>query len=128
METRPHWIRFPIALLALFLAGWWVFDGMHAIVTGDYVTPDEGAYAGQLGPWSKLVEAVGIAPRSNLMKGTFVACGALWCVTAIAYVLRPRPLRKGMLAWAAFSLWFLPVGTVLGLVQLVLLRLPVARR
>lgn len=128
MESRPHWIRFPIAFLALFVATWWVFDGMHAFLAGDYVTPEEGEYAGQLGPWSKLVEAVGIAPRSDLMKGLFVACGALWSLTATAYVLRPGRFRKGMLAWAAFSLWFLPVGTVLGVVQLVLLALPVARR
>ena len=129
MENRPHWIRFPIALLAVLVAHWWVYDGLHAFRTGDYVTPGgDSEYAGQLGPWSILVEAVGIAPRSDLMKGIFVVCGGLWLITAIAYVLRPRSFRKGMLAWAAFSLWYLPFGTVLGLVQLVLLFLPAAKR
>jgi hypothetical protein len=43
------------------------YDGSRALIVGDYVTPKSGAYAGQLGPWAKLVAAVGIEPRSTVM-------------------------------------------------------------
>ncbi len=54
-------------LLAALEAGWMMFDGMRALIVGDYVTPKKGPYAGQLGPWSKLVSAIGLAPRSTLI-------------------------------------------------------------
>lgn len=60
-----------IAALALFEAGWMAFDGVRALATGDYVTPSSGPYAGQLGPWSQVVSAVGIPPRSTAMKAIF---------------------------------------------------------
>jgi hypothetical protein len=38
------------------------------LVTGSYTVPAIGAHAGQLGPWAKLVSAIGIEPQSNEMK------------------------------------------------------------
>ena len=61
--SRPRgWILVLVALV-LFEAGWMAFDGAHALVTGDYVTPSTGSYAGQLGPWADVVSAAGIGPR-----------------------------------------------------------------
>jgi len=39
-------MRWIIIVLAITLAGWLAFDGTHALVTGDYVTPRTGQYAG----------------------------------------------------------------------------------
>jgi len=51
-----HWI---IIVLVAFTAGWMVFDGLRALIVGDYVTPKSGEYAGQLGTWSNVVKAIG---------------------------------------------------------------------
>ena len=62
-------LRYLLAALALIAAGWMVFDGMHA---GDQVRPESGEYAAQLGPWSRVVSALGIEPASALMMCIFV--------------------------------------------------------
>lgn len=102
-------------------AGWMAFDGGHALVLGDYVTPKSGKYAGQLGPWSKVVRAVGIQPRSTLMKSIFLVYGVLWLVVAAAYVIGVSGSWWGMVLLAVGGLWYLPFGTLLSVVQLVLL-------
>jgi hypothetical protein len=55
-----------VGIAAAFEAGYMVFDGIHALTRGDYVTAAAGDYAGQLGPWATIVAAVGIDPRSSL--------------------------------------------------------------
>ena len=74
------WLRWLVIALALAEAGWMAFDGIRALVVGDYVTPRSGSYAGQLGPWARLVSAVGIGPRSTLMKAVFAVYGLAWLV------------------------------------------------
>ncbi len=55
-----HWLGWVVAALALIEGGWLAFDGGRALIVGDYVTPSSGPSAGQLGPWSKVVSALGI--------------------------------------------------------------------
>ncbi|HUF90241.1 MAG TPA: hypothetical protein VMR66_09695 [Gemmatimonadota bacterium] len=104
--------------LVALQAGWFVFDGAHAIMTGDYVTPTAGSHAGQLGPWASVVRAVGVNPRAAGMQAFFLAYGTIWLV--MAAVLLPRlPRGRGMLATlAAGALWYLPFGTLLSALQL----------
>ena len=110
-----------VLLLALLEAGWLAFDGIRALVVGDYVTPPSGPHAGQLGPWSKLVAAVGIEPRSTLMKMIHVTLGVAWLAVAVAYAVGVPWARQGMLVCAILGLWYLPIGTSLSLAQIVLL-------
>lgn len=116
--TVVIWI---IALLAFFVAGFFVVDGTIAFVKGDYITPKSGEYAGQLGPWSKVVSAIGIEPRSSLMKTIFVIYGLLWLATIICYLFKLPWAPTAMLVFAIGSLWYLPFGTLLGIVQIILL-------
>jgi hypothetical protein len=116
------WLRAIIILLALLEAGWMAFDGTRALIVGDYVTPSSGEYAGQLGPWSRLVSAVGIPPRSILMKSIFVGYGFTWLALTAAFAFTNAPWTWfAMFLAALLSLWYLPVGTALGLLQLILL-------
>lgn len=115
------WLPRIVLLLALLEAGWLAFDGSRALIVGDYVTPRSGPHAGQLGPWSKLVEAVGIEPRSTLMKTIHVGLGVVWLAIAAAYAVGEPWAARGMLACAILGLWYLPMGTVLSLAQVVLL-------
>ncbi len=49
--------------MLVVVGGFMFFDGIRALTVGNYLTPSRGVYADQLGPWSRLIEAVGIEPR-----------------------------------------------------------------
>ena len=103
------------------------FDGGRALIVGDYVTPSGGEMAGQLGPWSRLVEAVGIAPRSTLMKSIFLLYGLIYLGLALALVLGSRGVWLPLIVVATLGLWYVPFGTVLNAIVIVLLMLPALR-
>lgn len=122
-----HWLGWIVLVLALVSAGWMTFDGGRALVVGDYVTPKSGQYAGQLGPWSKLVSAVGIEPRSTLMKFIFLIMGSVWLIIMVCFALGLPWAWWGMLICAALTLWYLPFGTLVSILVIVLLLLPQLR-
>ncbi len=116
-----HWASWVILVLVLINAGWMTFDGSRALIVGDYVTPKSGKHAGQLGPWSALVGAVGIAPRSTLMKSIFVLYGLAYLGTMLAFLLQLPGSQKAMLLMAVLGLWYLPFGTLINLIVIALL-------
>ena len=113
------WLRIALVTLGLVEGAWMAFDGTRALVVGDYVTRSTGAYAGQLGPWNYVVEAVGIPPRSTAMKLAFVAYGAAWLTIAFGVATRSPWAWRAMLIAAIATLWYLPVGTIFGIAQIV---------
>jgi uncharacterized membrane protein len=113
--------RFLAVLLALASGGWMAFDGSRALLLGDYVTPASGPYAGQLGPWAGVLEAVGLAPRSTLVKSSFVVYGLSLVAAAVAFAFRRAGSRRALLAILPLGLWYLPFGTVLNLAALFVL-------
>ncbi|MCA9278165.1 MAG: hypothetical protein H6815_05160 [Phycisphaeraceae bacterium] len=119
-------IRVIITLCALLVCSWWAIDGTHAVVKGDLVTPKSGSYAGQYGPWSKIVSLVGIDPHARSMHIAFLVMGVIGCAVSLAWMFLGRGEHAqiwwwGMMALGAFQLWYLPFGTLFGLVQLTLL-------
>lgn len=116
-------LRWVVVALAVIEGGWLAFDGGHALVTGNYVTPSTGRFAGQLGPWSDVVSAVGIEPRSTLMTTIHLVLGGAWLIAIAGFVRRRRWSRWAMVACALGALWYLPFGTLLSTVQLGLLSL-----
>ena len=110
-------------MLALLNAGWMTFDGTRALIVGDYVTPKTGQYAGQLGPWTKVVSAVGIEPRSTFMKSVFAIYGTTWLVIIGFYIARRRKVSGAMFFAAAGSIWYYPVGTAASLIQMLIIAL-----
>src|SRR4029077_9345532 len=99
---------------------WMGFDGTRALTVGDYVTPRSGERAGELGPWHYIVESVGIAPRSTLMKIIFVAFGLAWLIIAAALVRRVPWALNCALIGGGVTLWVLPVGTAFGVIEIAL--------
>jgi hypothetical protein len=122
-----HWSGWIIVALGLLLGSWLAFDGARALVAGDYVTPRTGAYAGQLGPWSKIVAALGLEPRSTLVKSMHVALGVAWIAAAVCFALRMRVAWWAVAGCAVASTWYLPFGTIVGVIELALLFLPAVR-
>ena len=121
------WLGWIVIAIASQLGGWLTFDGSRAFILGDYVTPSSGPYAGQLGPWSKVVSAVGIEPRSTLMKSIHAALGLLWLAMAVCFAMRLPWAWWGLLGCSVATLWYLPFGAVLGVIQIALLLLPQLR-
>jgi hypothetical protein len=119
--------KWVIIVLAILEAGWMAFDGVRALVVGDYVTPQTGPHTGQLGPWSIIVSAVGIEPRSTLMKTIFAGYGAAWLTFIGCFIYRLSWAWWAMLFAAACSLWYVPIGTLASLVQIILLHFPTVR-
>lgn len=123
--TVLKWI---IICVAVINFGFMAYDGIRALAIGDYVRPTEGEFAGQLGPWSHIVETIGIDPESNLMKGIFVLWGIAGLTAAFGFALDRSWSWKAMLMMSIASLWYLVPGTVLSALQLVLLLVPQVRR
>jgi hypothetical protein len=116
-----------LVAVALLIGGWLVFDGSHALITGDYLTPRSGPRAGQLGPWARLVSAAGLNPRGRLMKIEHVLLGIGWLAALVCFLIRPAIGWWCLLASAAGTLWYLPIGTMLSLVELAILLSPSIR-
>lgn len=95
------------------------FDGLRALVLGDYLTPTTGRFAGQLGPWSGVVSAVGIEPRSTMMKVGFLLFGLAWLGAIVAFVRQARWSHGALALLAVATLWYLPVGTLTSVLVLV---------
>jgi hypothetical protein len=55
------------------------------------------------------------------MKGIFLVYGVLWLLVAAAFLFGVSWSWWGMLFLAAGALWYLPFGTLLSVVQLILL-------
>jgi hypothetical protein len=115
-------------LLCAVQGGYMLFDGVRALVVGSYSTPGAGEHAGQLGPWSRVVRAVGIQPESTGMKLAFVVLGLAWVVLAVGVAVGATRAWVLGLVLAVATLWYLVPGTVLSVLVLVLLLTPPVRR
>lgn len=116
-------MRILVFTIALVIGGWLVFDGTRALTRGNYVT----TRAGKLGPWSRLVSALGLDPRSRLIKWLHVVLGLLWMISAVLFLANGSGGRSALLGCSLLTLWYLPVGTILSVAQIILLCLPALR-
>ena len=97
-----------------------ILDGSWALLKGDCMTARTGPRAGQLGPWASIVIAVGISPRSMLMKWFFVLLGLTYLGMGVAFVAGVPWAKAGLITVAALGLWFVPFGTFVNIVVIVL--------
>lgn len=70
---------------------------------------------------------MGLDPRSVLVKGLHVGVGALWLAAVASFVGHVSWAWWAMLACAMVTLWYLPIGTAAGIVEIGLLMLPAVR-
>lgn len=97
------------------------FDGAHALITGDFVTPSSGEYAGQLGPWSTIVRSAGLDPRSLGIRIFFLLFGLIYLVALLAFLLRRKGSWLLLVSCSAVALLYLPLGTLTSLAALAVL-------
>ena len=101
------------SLIALLVGGWMIFDGVHVLTTGKYFGPEKP------GPWSDVVAAAGINPFGIGIP--FIALGVLWLLFLSAVLLRQPWAWYAALLTAILTLWYVPVGTILSLLYILLL-------
>jgi hypothetical protein len=119
-------VSFVKSLIILFAGlnyGFMSFDGIRALTLGDYIRPKTGEYAGRLGPWSEVVQAVGVNPESILMKVIFCCYGIIGIVSVIAFMIDKNWAKKVLLIMSFASLWYLVPGTILSVLQIILIPL-----
>jgi hypothetical protein len=114
-------IKWVVVVLAAMNFGYMAFDGGRALIKGDYIRPASGNYAGQLGPWTKLVSKVGIHPESNAMKTIFLLWGMAGLFITTCYAFNARGAAGWLLALNVLSLWYLFAGTISSGLQIILL-------
>ncbi|MFG2191855.1 hypothetical protein [Streptomyces sp. NPDC048639] len=122
-----HWTGWVVLALVVIIGGWMLFDGVHALVTGDFVTPRSGSHAGQLGPWAHVVSGVGLEPRSAPVELVFVGYAGAYLAAGVAYVTRVPGSWWAVAVLALLGLWYLPFGTVANLAVIALLLTPSLR-
>jgi len=114
-------MKWVIVLLAVLNFGYMAFDGGRALIKGSYITPSSGKHAGQLGPWSKLANSIGIDPEGTLMKIIFVVWGIAGLIITWCFLKDPAQYWKWMLIVNIFSLWYAMAGTASSIIQIILL-------
>lgn len=114
-------LKWIVIALAAMNFGFMFVDGMRALIKGDYIRPKSGKYAGQLGPWSHLVQRINIDPESTLMKTIFVFWGLAGLSLTSFFALDFAWSWEAMLIVNIATLWYLIPGTALGLVSIALL-------
>jgi hypothetical protein len=105
--------RILLAIVGVLAGGWMVFDGIHVLLRGKYFGPEKP------GPWSAIVRAVGLDPFK--LGPIFIAMGVMWLTLLIATQCGLRWGWWGALIVAAGSLWYLPLGTALSALYILLL-------
>jgi len=106
-------VKVALSIIASLVGGWMIFDGVHVLATGKYFGPAKP------GPWSSLVAAIGLDKFS--LGVPFILLGVLWILFLMMMLLHQSLAWYGALLTAILTLWFLPVGTVLSLLYLVML-------
>jgi hypothetical protein len=118
-----NWTTRLSVLMIAATAGWMVFDGANALITGNYIAPASGEFAGQLGPWANLVQAIGIDPHLVWMKLIFIIQGLGTFAVVVGYTLNKPWAWTSLLIAMLLGLWYLPLGTLINLLALILLLL-----
>ena len=116
------WLKWIIVAVGSLLGVYMAFDGCRALTVGDYLTPRQGPYGGQLGPWAGLLRGAGLEPRSNLVKTGFVVYGICWLALALSFAAGKAWSWLPLVILSALSLWYVPVGTGLAAVPMKLRR------
>lgn len=115
------YLKWIVILLATLNFGYMCYDGSRALIQGDYLRPESGEYAGELGPWANVVSAIGIEPESTFMKAIFLVWGGAGLILMVCYAMEIRKAGNALLVFNIASLWCLVAGTLSSVIQVILL-------
>ena len=104
-----------LAIIAFVNGGFMLLDGIVVMLKGKYIGPEKP------GPWANLFYKLNI----NVFKlgPLFAAYGLVWLVFLYGVLTAQAWAYKLGLVISILTLWYLPVGTLLSLIVLVILLL-----
>ena len=95
-------------------------------IAEDFIDPDRVTMAVVVMPmldFDVSYVLFGIEPRSTLMKSIFAVYGTIWLLLIAAFAFNLSWSHWAMLIAAGGAIWYLPFGTLLSVLQIVLLLL-----
>ena len=101
-----------ISLLGTIVGGWLIFDGVHVLVKGKYFGQQDP------GSWASAVKLLGINPFS--LGVPFIILGLIWFISSYGVFRHQSWGVLSAFVVAIMSAWYLPFGTVISVLVLVL--------
>lgn len=102
-----------ITILGLLNGGWMLADGIHVLLKGKYIGPDKP------GPWAALFYKLNIDVFK--LGVLFILFGAVWLTFILGLWTNQSWTYILGLAISIFTLWYLPVGTVISIIVIIIL-------
>jgi hypothetical protein len=97
-----------------FLNGiWMLIDGIYVMVNGKYIGPEKP------GPWASVISWTGVDVFK--LGPIFVLFGIAWLAFIVALMADLTWARSFGIAISVLTLWYLPVGTLISIVVLIVL-------
>ncbi len=114
--------RVIIFLLVFYLAGYLLYDGLHAFATGNYaqafLEAGDNPYAAK---WMQLVQGLGINPIGTFMKSIHVLWG-LWGLWALSlFTFNVWGSRWNLFFYCICCLWYMSFGSILAVLAMLFL-------
>lgn len=106
-------MKIMLAVIAFINGGFMLLDGIFVMLKGKYIGPEKP------GPWANLFYKLHV----NVFKlgPLFIIYGLMWLIFLYGLLTSQAWAYKLGLAISILSLWYLPVGTLLSVVALVIL-------
>jgi hypothetical protein len=104
-----------LLVMALVMGGYMLADGIYVIIKGKYIGPEKP------GPWSAIFEKLHVNVFS--LGPLFIFFGVAWLIFMAGIGTGSAWARMYGMVLSIFSLWYLPVGTIIAIITfLILLR------
>jgi hypothetical protein len=101
-----------LIFISFGLAGWFIFDALYFMQTGYFFGSNEP------GKWADVLRAASISPSS--FAPALLALGCLWLTSAFATLAHHSWWQPFLVSTAILTLWYIPFGTGLSLMSIVL--------
>lgn len=106
-------MKIVLIISALANGGYMLLDGLYVMMKGKYIGPEKP------GPWSGLFELLHI--NVFQLGPLFIAYGIGWLVYLVSLLTAQSWSWTAGLVMGIATLWYLPFGTLLSIITLILL-------